>query len=88
MADIEKYIGESTLTTTPTSKLKLQIKNGAIKPEHLSERIATEVIQPIVAEEWAGVETAGIPTALKVKLIELPTNAELQDMIDGSFTYS
>lgn len=44
----EKYIGEAQLKEQPIKKIGLVIAPGAVTPEHLSDRVLNEVIQPAI----------------------------------------
>ena len=50
MSQVEKYIGESKLKDEAKKKFSLKIKEGSVVPEHLSDRVVDEVIQPRVEE--------------------------------------
>ena len=63
----EKYIGEAHLKEQPIKKIGLVIAPGAVTPEHLSDRVLDEVIQPAIdraanalQEEINSIEISGL----------------------------
>lgn len=97
MSQVEKYIGESKLKDEVRKKLVLKIKEGSITPEHLSNEVVDEVIQPLVdaakedlQEQIDTVVSEGMSPEDREKLNNLPTGAEfeaeisaLEDRIDA-----
>lgn len=83
--DKERYIGESKLRDDVRKKLVLKIKEGSITPEHLSNEVVDEVIQPLVdaakedlQEQIDTVISEGMSPEDREKLDNLPTPTEFE----------
>jgi hypothetical protein len=50
MNENNRHIGESRLLGKPKKPLHIMLKEECVKPEHLSEKIITEVFQPLLKE--------------------------------------
>lgn len=82
MGNVEKYISEAPLKDSPKKKLSLKIGEGAIKPEHLSQRIADEVIIPLIEEKLVGDLDEAIREAIRDLVADVYSRKEVDSICD------
>lgn len=82
MGNIEKYISEALLKDSPKKKLSLKIGEGAVKPEHLSKRIADEVIIPLIEEKLVGDLDETIKEAIRDLVADVYSREEVDSICD------
>ena len=79
----EKYISEALLKDSPKKKLSLKIGEGVIKPEHLSKRIADEIIIPLIEEKLVGDLDETIREAIRDLVADVYSREEVDGKIDN-----
>lgn len=82
MGNVEKYISEALLKDSPKKKLSLKIGEGAVKPEHLSQRIADEVIIPLIEEKLVGDLDETIREAIRDLVADMYSREEVDSICD------
>lgn len=82
MGNVEKYISEAALKDSPKKKLSLKIGEGAVKPEHLSQRIADEVIIPLIEEKLVGDLDETIKEAIRDLVADVYSKEEVDSICD------
>ena len=82
MGNVEKYISEAPLKDSPKKKLSLKIGEGVIKPEHLSKRIADEVIIPLIEEKLADDLDETIKEAIRDLVADVYSREEVDSICD------
>ena len=82
MGNVEKYISEAPLKDSPKKKLSLKIGEGAVKPEHLSQRIADEVIIPLIEEKLVDALDETIKEAIRDLVANVYSREEVDSICD------